>query len=100
MFEAEPDFRPALGLFRAALARAHASADPPFDPPLDFQPREAFHRRRASWRTPDRFPELHAAMTLVLEIFCRVTDGLPPQMVDQRFDLGEFRHAFQSALSK
>jgi hypothetical protein len=37
-FDPEPEFPEALALFRDALAAAHASADPPFDPPPEFEP--------------------------------------------------------------
>jgi methylmalonyl-CoA mutase cobalamin-binding subunit len=37
-FAPEPEFPEALSRFRKALAAARASADPPFDPPTEFQP--------------------------------------------------------------
>jgi hypothetical protein len=58
-FDPEPEFPEALELFRDALAAAHASADPPFDPPLAFEPHHASpYQRLSNWRTGSRFPDL------------------------------------------
>ena len=35
-FDPEPEFPEAVTMFRDALTTAHASTDPPFDPPADF----------------------------------------------------------------
>jgi hypothetical protein len=49
-FDSEPDFPTALMFYRAALQKAKAQADPPWDPPDDFMPGEEGHRRRFEWR--------------------------------------------------
>src|SRR5215471_12488367 len=50
LFDCEPDFPTALMLYRAALQKAKAQADPPWDPPTDFLPGAEGHRRRFEWR--------------------------------------------------
>src|SRR6516165_11630266 len=49
-FDSEPDFPTALMFYRAALQKAKAQADTPWDPPDDFMPGEEGHRRRFEWR--------------------------------------------------
>ena len=50
LFDSEPDFPTALAFYRAALQKAKAQADPPWDPPVDFMPGEEEHRRQFEWR--------------------------------------------------
>jgi hypothetical protein len=49
-FDSEPDFPTALTFYRAALQKAQAQADPPWEPPVDFMPGAEEHRRRFEWR--------------------------------------------------
>ncbi len=78
IFDAESDFPVALAFFRDALARAHASIDPPFDPPPDFQPEQRFpHLRRECWRT-GRFPDIDEGFMWLAEMSDRVDEGIPP----------------------
>lgn len=78
-FDGEPDFSTAVVLYGTALARARASSHFPFEPPADFQPHERDrHRRRVSWRTEERFPELAAAGEWLCEMLGRLRDGVPP----------------------
>jgi hypothetical protein len=79
VFDREPDFPRALALYRDALARAHTSADPPFDPPPDFCPAaRCAHSRRESWRSAERFPDLWGAFQWLGEMLRRAADGAPP----------------------
>ncbi len=79
VFAAEPDFPTALALYRDALVRAHASTDPPFDPPADFRPEDRFpHIRLECWRTKDRFPDVCSGLGWLWEILGRVNNGVPP----------------------
>jgi hypothetical protein len=78
-FDAEPDFPTALAYYRDALARAHASIDPPFDPPADFRPDDRLpFIRLECWRTPSRFPDVCAGLEWLSEMLSRVTRGVPP----------------------
>ena len=70
-FKTEPDFPNALAFLRDALARAHASVDPPFDPPDDYQ--TFLPSRRQAWRTSDRFPEVSSGMDWLLEMAAHVS---------------------------
>ena len=78
-FDCEPDFPKALASYRDALARAHASADPPFDPPPEFMPEQRLpHVRLRLWRTKEKFPEVWAGLEWLSEMLSRVCDGVPP----------------------
>jgi hypothetical protein len=79
LFKAEPDFPVALAFYRDALARAHASTDPPFDPPPDFQPHLSSHHLRCQgWRDRFRFPDLDEGFNWLGEMLERVCEGIPP----------------------
>jgi hypothetical protein len=79
-FAAEPDFPAALAFYRDALRRAHAQADPPFDPPADFMPNLADlpEMRLLNWRTKARFPDVDAGWWWLSEMLDRVVSGVPP----------------------
>ncbi len=76
----EPDAERALAEYRAALERAEAAADPPFDPPADFQPNltDLPRLRLLNWRDRFRFPELAAAWDWLAELVGRLEKGTPP----------------------
>src|SRR5437868_4753831 len=79
VFDAEPDFPVALAFYRDALRQAHASIDPPFDPPAGFRSDVQFpHARLQCWRTPDRFPHVWGGLDWLSEMLSRVEGGLPP----------------------
>jgi hypothetical protein len=59
-FDCEPDFPTALTLYRAALQKAKAQADPPWDPPVDFMPGEEEHRCQFEWRHGGLYRRLDA----------------------------------------
>jgi hypothetical protein len=77
---AEPDFPAALAGYREALHQAQAQAQPPFDPPADFMPHLADlpRLRLLNWRSPSRFPQVHAAWEWLAEMVRRVCTGIPP----------------------
>ncbi len=86
-FKDEPDFPVALEFFRDALTRAHASTEPPWEPPPDFMRDSTPQRRREDWRagydsagflvTGPRFPDVRAGYTWVSEIAQRAYEGIP-----------------------
>lgn len=107
-FDREPDFPTALAYYGAALQKAKAQAEPPWDPPDDFLPRaEAPYRlfewrhggalRRVDtdgnilpegtdvncglWRRCDRFPEVRQGWYWLAGMVKRRTDGVPPVSV-------------------
>jgi hypothetical protein len=82
-FMAEPDLQVALAFYRDALTRAHASTDPPYDPPPAFRPGEPTHQREDVWRSRERFPDLDAGFAWLAEILHRVCDGVPPVTEDE-----------------
>ncbi len=91
IFKTEPDFPVALTMFRDALTRAHASIDPPFDPPPDFQPESHLpDLRLQSWRTGGRFPDLDAAFIWLGELLDRVLAGTPPVTETEFRELAEW----------
>src|SRR5262245_14141921 len=59
-FEREPDFPTALAFYRAALQKAKAQADPPWDPPDDFMSGAEEHRRLYEWRHGGAFRRVDA----------------------------------------
>lgn len=99
-FAGEPDFPTALAFYRAALQRAQAQTDPPFDPPPDFMPNlmDAPHQRRRNWRNHVRFPEVHAGWDWLAEILGRVLDGVPPVSTAEFDDLARWFSAHESRL--
>lgn len=99
LFAAEPDFPLALGRYREALALAEASAEPPFDPPADFEPGLPPHLRLLNWRHPGRFPGLRAASAWVDEILRRVLEGVPPLAVEEFDALAAWFNANRGRLS-
>jgi hypothetical protein len=59
-FDGEPDFPTALAFYRAALQKAKAQADPPWDPPDDFMPGAEGQRRLFEWRHGGAFRRVDA----------------------------------------
>lgn len=59
--------------------RAHASTDPPFEPPEHFLPDQRHrHVRLECWRTKARFPDVRAAFEWLSEMLDRAQSGIPP----------------------
>lgn len=86
LFDHEPDFPKARAECRAALECAHASVDPPWVPPDDFQlagtatpgyekQRQAV--RRHDWRAR-HFPAVRSALDWLDEMRGRILHGIPP----------------------
>lgn len=74
----EPDFPVAIAFLRESLARARASADPPFDPPADWRPGARDQALTArDWRA-GHFPDIRQAIEWLQEMEFRSLDGVPP----------------------
>jgi hypothetical protein len=107
-FDREPDSPQALAFYRAAVQKAKAQAEPPWDPPEDFLPRAEAQCRLFEWRhggtfrrvdaegniVPegtdvhggllrrfDRFPEVRQGWYWLAGMVKRRTDGVPPLTV-------------------
>lgn len=81
VFDAEPDFAGALEFARDAVARGRASADPPWDPPDDYDPTHRDFRpvlRLQNWRRSSRFPDVKTAFEWLAEFVERVVHAIPP----------------------
>jgi hypothetical protein len=101
-FDRERDFPAALALFREALAEAKAQADPPFDPPADFMPNlvNLPDLRVLNWRTPPRFPQLHAAEGWLFEMGERLRKGTPPVSETEFRELADWYRANEQRLCR
>jgi hypothetical protein len=98
-FDHEPDFPVALALFRAALARARASMDPPFDPLPEFRPEQRFpHIRLEMWRTKERFSEVCAGLDWLSEMLARLVQGIPPVSEAEFAELAAWFRVHDAAL--
>jgi hypothetical protein len=99
-FAAEPDFPAALAFYRDALRRAHAQADPPFDPPTDFMPNLADlpELRLSNWRTKARFPDVDAGWWWLAEMHDRVVSGVPPVTETEFWELAAWFDAHDEQL--
>ena len=76
-FANEPDFPTALAEYGRAVHEAIARADPPFDPPPEFQASLPHQVRESNWRDSFRFPAMHSAWVWLSEMTKRVRGGIP-----------------------
>jgi hypothetical protein len=62
------------------LEQARARADPPFNPPADFQTGLADlpHLRLSNWRNQLRFPQVHEGWDWLAGMVLRYQQGIPP----------------------
>ncbi|MCE9561265.1 MAG: hypothetical protein K8U57_04350 [Planctomycetes bacterium] len=98
VFKPEPDFPVALAFFSDALKRAHASTNPPFDPPAEFRPGDPPHLRRECWRARDRFPDVDEGFMWLAEILERINDGIPPVTEAEFRELTEWFNVHEAQL--
>jgi hypothetical protein len=89
VFAREPDFPQALETYRAALRRAAAQTDPPFEPPADFLPqlKDQPGLRLLQWRGPSRFPEVQVSWEWLAEMLDRMAGRRPPLTEAEYADL-------------
>jgi hypothetical protein len=125
-FDSEPDFPTALAFYRAALQKAKAQADPPWEPPDDFMPGAEEQRRLFEWRHGgafrrvdadgnvlpegtdvnrglfrrcDRFPEVQQGREWLAGMIQRRADGVPPVTIAEFENLASWFAAHQDRLT-